>query len=76
MHNPCMECYSKYGHSYIEVCDSKCQYAKVLSILRKYGGLEKVIDCMEGRAVQVALLKKENIDYTYAIVSAAKEGVI
>lgn len=39
MHNPCFECWNRYGHSYTEECDNTCEYAHALSKLKPYGGI-------------------------------------
>jgi hypothetical protein len=73
MYNPCFECQNRYGHSYTEECDNACEYANALSKLKPYGGIDEVVKCMKGDAIQVSLLKKETIDWTYGIVSWVKE---
>lgn len=29
MQSPCFDCLNRYGHSYIEECDTTCDYARV-----------------------------------------------
>lgn len=73
MYNPCFECQNRYGHSYTEECDNTCEYANALSKLKQYGGIDEAVRCMEGDAIPVALLREDNIDWTYHIVCWAKK---
>lgn len=72
MYNPCFECLNRYGKQYTEECDSTCEYAYQLSKLKPYGGIDEAVRVMKGDAVPVNLLKRENIDWTYAIVSTIR----
>lgn len=29
MYSPCFECLNRYGHSYTEECNNKCDYARI-----------------------------------------------
>lgn len=73
MYSPCSNCLNRYGHSYTEECDNTCDYAYQLSKLKPYGGIDEAVKVMKGEAIPVALLKKENIDWTYAIVRNIKD---
>lgn len=73
MYNPCFECLNRYGKQYTEECDSTCEYAYQLSKLKPYGGIDEAVRVMKGDAVPVNLLKRENIDWTYAIVSTIRD---
>lgn len=73
MYNPCFECLNRYGKQYTEECDSTCEYAYQLSKLKPYGGIDEAVRVMKGDAVPVNLLKRENIDWTYAIVSKIRD---
>jgi hypothetical protein len=64
---------NRYGKQYTEECDSTCDYAYQLSKLKPYGGIDEAVRVMKGDAVPVNLLKRENIDWTYAIVSAIRD---
>ena len=72
MYNPCFECLNRYGKQYTEECDNTCEYAYQLSKLKPYGGIDEAVRVMKGDAVPVNLLKRENIDWTYAIVSTIR----
>lgn len=74
MYNPCWECFNRYGHSHDENC--KCQYAKILNLLDLYGGIDTIDKIMKGDSFPIVFIDKEHIDRTYAIVCAAKDGVI
>jgi hypothetical protein len=76
MYNPCLECQLRHGHSYTEECDNKCQYAYQLSRLKPYGTLDEIVEVLKGDRFPVVFLDKDHIDSTFAIVSAAKEGLI
>ena len=76
MYSPCFECMNRYGRQYTEECDSKCDYANVMSKLKAYGGIEEVLKCMDGKAVPIAMLNEENIESVYRVVYAAKHGII
>ena len=76
MYNPCFECMNRYGKQYTEECDSKCDYANVLSKLKPYGTVDEIVEVMQGKRIPIAMLNEENIDFTYRVVSAAKEGII
>lgn len=73
MYNPCFECMNRYGKQYTEECDNTCAYANALSKLKPYGGIDEAIKVMKGEAIPVALLQRENIDFTYHAVCWAKE---
>lgn len=76
MYNPCFECYNRRGHSYMEECDNKCEYAHALSKLKPYGGIDEAVKVMKGNAIPLVLVDDEHIDFTYRFVCAAKDGVI
>ena len=76
MYSPCSTCLNRYGHSYTEECDSKCDYAYQLSKLKRYGGINEAVKVMKGDSFPLVLIDKEHIDSTYRIVCAAKDGVI
>lgn len=73
MYDPCFECMNRYGRSYTEECDNTCAYANALSKLKPYGGIDEAVRVMKGEAIPVALLQRENIDFTYHVVCWAKE---
>ena len=73
MYSPCLECVNRYGKQYTEEYDSTCEYAYQLSKLKPYGGIDEAVRVMKGDAVPVNLLKRENIDWTYAIVSKIRD---
>ena len=75
MYNPCFECLNRYGKQYTEECDSTCEYAYQLSKLKPYGGIDEAVRVMKGDAVPVNLLKRETIDWTYAIVSKIRDDL-
>lgn len=75
MYSPCFECMNRYGRQYTEDCDSKCDYANVMSKLKVYGGIEEVLKYMDGKAVPIAMLNEENIEGVYRVVYAAKHGI-
>jgi hypothetical protein len=66
---------NRYGRQYTEDCDSKCDYANVMSKLKVYGGIEEVLKYMDGKAVPIAMLNEENIEGVYRVVYAAKHGI-
>lgn len=76
MYSPCFECMNRYGKQYTEECDSKCDYANVLSKLKPYGTIDEIIEVLQGKRIPMAMLDKENIDDVYRIVYAAKNGII
>ena len=45
MHNPCFECWNRYGHSYTEECDNTCDYA--ISIAKRNNIIEYLLDLVE-----------------------------
>lgn len=73
MYNPCFECMNRYGKEYTEECDNTCEYANALSKLKLYGGIDEAVKVMKGEAIPVALLQRENIDFTYHAVCLVKE---
>lgn len=76
MYNPCFTCMNRHGHSYTEECDNTCQYAHTLSLLKKYGSIEEILEILKGERFPTVFLDKDHIDFTYGLVSAAKEGLI
>jgi hypothetical protein len=76
MYNPCLECLNRYGHSYTEDCDNKCQYANVISKLKPYGSIDEIVEILKGDRFPVVFLDKDHIDSTFTIVKAAKAGLI
>ena len=83
MYNPCQECHIRYGKSYSKECDTECEYAHIVSEFNKikskfdeHGGLESVIKILNGDSFPLVLIDKDHIDFTYRLVSAAKEGLI
>ena len=74
MYNPCWECFNRYGHGYNENC--KCQYAEILKLLNSYGGIETIVKVMNGDNFPIVFIDKDHIDRTYALVCAAKNGLI
>lgn len=36
MYNPCLECYSRYGHTYSAACDQICDYAQVIKACHEW----------------------------------------
>ena len=75
MYNPCFEYMNRYGKEYTEECDNTCEYAYALSKLKPYGSIDEVVRVMKGEAIPVALLQRENIDFTYHAVCWAKEEI-
>ena len=79
MYSPCFECMNRHGHSYTEECDNICEYANEVSQLRKlkpYGSIEEILAILKGDSFPTVFIDKDHIDFTYRIVSAAKEGII
>ena len=76
MQSPCSECLNRYGHSYTKECDSKCEYANIVSRLKPYGSIEEIIEILKGDRFPVVFLDKDHIDSTITIVNAAKSGLI
>ena len=76
MYNPCFDCLNRYGHSYIEECDNTCEYAHTLSLLKPYGSIEEILEILKGDRFPTVFIDKDHIDFTYKIVTAAKEGFI
>lgn len=76
MYNPCFNCLNRYGHSYIEGCDTNCEYAQVLAKLKPYGSIDEIVEVLKGDRFPVVFLDKDHIDSTITIVNAAKEGLI
>ena len=76
MYSPCFECMNRYGKQYTEECDSKCDYANVLSKLKPYGTVNEIIEVMQGKRIPIAMLNEDNINDVYRIVCAAKNGII
>ncbi len=76
MYSPCFDCLNRYGHSYTEECDNKCQYANVISKLRPYGTVDEIVEILKGDKFPVVFLDKDHIDSTFTIVNAAKAGLI
>lgn len=73
MYNPCWVCFNRDGHGYNENC--KCQYGEILKLIDSYG-IDTIIDVMKGDSLPTIFIDKEHIDITYAIVRAAKDGLI
>ena len=76
MYNPCLECFNKYGKQYSEKCDATCDYANLVSKLKPYGGIDEVIKMLSGDAFPLVYIDKDHINFTYRLVSAAKNGFI
>lgn len=79
MYNPCWECFNRYERSYTKDCDSKCQYAKAISmlnLLEPYGSVNEIVEIMKGDRFPTIFVDKDHIDFTYKIVCAAKDGYI
>ena len=76
MYKPCFECLNRRGHSYSEECDNTCEYAHILSLLKPYGSVEEILAILKGDSFPTVFIDKDHIDFTYRIVSAAKEGII
>ena len=34
MHNPCFDCWNRYGHQYTKDCDKKCGYADAIKDIK------------------------------------------
>ena len=62
MYYPCFECMNRYGKQYTEECDSKCDYANVLSRLKPYGTIDEIVEVMQGKRVPVAMLNEKALD--------------
>jgi hypothetical protein len=45
-------------------------------LLKKYGSIEEILEILKGERFPVVFLDKDHIDFTYGLVSAAKEGLI
>lgn len=76
MYSPCFECKIRYNKEYSKECDSKCDYANLVSKLKTYGGIDEVLSVMEGERIPIKMIDKEHIEDTFRIVNAAKEGII
>lgn len=76
MYSPCFDCLNRYGHSYTEDCDFKCEYANILSKLKPYGSIDEVVGVLKGDKFPLVFLDKDHIDSTFAIVRAVKEGLV
>ena len=76
MYSPCETCFRRFGRSYTEECDSVCEYANSMSLLRPYGGVNEAVKVLSGASFPLVFLDDEHIDYTYRLVCAAKDGVI
>lgn len=73
MYSPCFECMNRYGKQYTEECDTKCDYANVLSKLKPYGTIDEIVEVMQGKRVPMAMLKKENIDNVLRFIYDTKK---
>lgn len=73
MYSPCFECMNRYGKQYTEECDTKCDYANMLSKLKPYGTIDEIVEVMQGKRVPMAMLEKENIDDVFRIIDYAKK---
>jgi hypothetical protein len=76
MYNPCLECLNRYNRVYDENCNDNCLYAQSVAKLLPYGGIDKVLEVLQGDAFPLVLLDKDHIENTYKIVCAAKDGYI
>lgn len=76
MYSPCFECKIRYSKEYSKECDSKCDYANLVSKLKTYGGVDEVLSVMEGERIPIKMIDKEHIEDTFRIVNAVKEGII
>lgn len=76
MYSPCFECMNRYGRQYTKECDSKCDYANVMSKLKPYGTIDEIVEVMQGKRVPITMLNEENIEGVYRVVYAAKHGII
>lgn len=73
IYSPCFECMNRYGKQYTEECDTKCDYANVLSKLKPYGTIDEIVEVMQGKRVPMAMLKKENIDNVLRFIYDTKK---
>ena len=76
MYSPCVECFNRYEKQYTEECDSKCDYANVLSKLKPYGTIDEIVEVMQGKRLPMAMLNEENLENVYRIVYSAKHDII
>jgi hypothetical protein len=67
---------NRHGHSYTEECDNTCQYANIISKLKPYGSVDEIVEILKGDRFPTVFVDKDHIDFTYRIVSAAKEGLL
>jgi hypothetical protein len=76
MHSPCFDCLNRYGHSYTEECDTKCEYANIVSKLKPFGTVDEIVEILSGNKFPIVFLDKDHINFTYSVVCAAKEGLV
>lgn len=77
MYNPCFTCANRAGGTgYTVACDTTCEYANVISKLKPYGSIDEIVEILKGDRFPTVFIDKEHIDFTYRIVSAAKEGLL
>lgn len=68
-YNPCSTCFTRFGKTYSPECDERCEFAKVFAMLKPYGTIDEIVNMLNGSSIPVALLTKENIENTFAVVN-------
>lgn len=70
MYSPCFECKMRYGKEYTEDCDSKCEYANIISKLKPFGKIPKAVLVIDkpNKCLECSLCKKmeDNCNYCMA----------